>query len=56
MCVSVFECVCLSVCESVSVCVKAHTHTPFLAQNWPILTYNRPIIVVELADYSAVSY
>ena len=29
--------------------LKVHTHMP-------ILTYNRPIIVVESADYSADSY
>ena len=36
--------------------LKAHTHTPILAHNRPILTYNLPIIVVEPADYSADSY
>ena len=32
--------------------LKAHTHTPILAYNRPILAQNRLIIVVESADYS----
>ena len=36
--------------------VKAHTHTPILSYNPPILVDNQPIIVLDSTDYSTDSY